>query len=167
MSDRKQPTEYRPLLEGMTDRECAELCAELSHDLVEILQKIRDHFGKAVNINSAYRTPAKNKQVGGAAYSQHLYGMAADISITPMGNSYEFTVTQSDGSSNCLMTIYVFTGLQREEQAVSDNRFVLHRTESTVYAAHLEVVSAAYGITQESMKNAFHMIVQDWKVGET
>lgn len=93
--------------------------------------------------------------------------VAADISITPMGNSYEFTVTQSDGSSSCLMTIYVFTGLQREEQAVSDNRFVLHRTESTVYAAHLEVVSAAYGITQESMKNAFHMIAQDWKVGET
>ena len=53
----------------------------ISMDLVEVLQKIRDHFGKAVNINSAYRTPAKNKQVGGAAYSQHLYGMAADISI--------------------------------------------------------------------------------------
>ena len=53
----------------------------ISHDLVEILQKIRDHFGKPVNINSAYRTPGKNKQVGGAAYSQHLYGTAADISI--------------------------------------------------------------------------------------
>lgn len=53
----------------------------ISHDLVEILQKIRDHFGKPVNINSAYRTPNKNKQVGGAAYSQHLYGTAADISI--------------------------------------------------------------------------------------
>lgn len=53
----------------------------ISHDLVDILQKIRDHFGKPVNINSAYRTPAKNKQVGGAAYSQHLYGTAADITI--------------------------------------------------------------------------------------
>lgn len=53
----------------------------ISHDLVEILQKIRDHFGKPVNINSAYRTPSKNKQVGGATYSQHLYGTAADISI--------------------------------------------------------------------------------------
>ena len=49
--------------------------------LVEILQKIRTHFGKAVNINSAYRTPSKNKAVGGATYSQHLYGTAADISI--------------------------------------------------------------------------------------
>jgi len=48
---------------------------------VDVLQKIRDHFGKPVNINSGYRTPGKNKQVGGAAYSQHLYGTAADISI--------------------------------------------------------------------------------------
>ena len=54
----------------------------ISMDLVEILQKIRDHFGKPVNINSAYRTPAYNKKVDGAAYSQHLYGMAADISIS-------------------------------------------------------------------------------------
>ena len=54
----------------------------ISMDLVEILQKIRDHFGKPVNINSAYRTPTYNKKVDGAAYSQHLYGMAADISIS-------------------------------------------------------------------------------------
>ena len=54
----------------------------ISMDLVEVLQKIRDHFGKPVNINSAYRTPAKNKAVGGAAYSQHLYGLAADVSIS-------------------------------------------------------------------------------------
>jgi uncharacterized protein YcbK (DUF882 family) len=54
----------------------------ISDGLVEVLQKIRDHFGKPVNINSAYRTPAKNKAVGGAAYSQHLYGTAADISIS-------------------------------------------------------------------------------------
>lgn len=87
--------------------------------------------------------------------------VAEDISITPMGNSYEFRVSQPNGKLERLMTVYVFTGQQREEQAVSDNRFVLHRTGSTVYAAHLEVVSAAYGITQESIKNAFHMIVQD------
>ena len=49
--------------------------------LVTILQKIRTHFGKAVTINSGYRTPAHNKKVGGATQSQHLYGMAADISV--------------------------------------------------------------------------------------
>ena len=53
----------------------------IAPDLVEVLQKIRTHFGKAVNINSAYRTPTYNKKVGGATYSQHLYGTAADIRI--------------------------------------------------------------------------------------
>lgn len=50
-------------------------------ELVEVLQSIRNHFGKAVNINSGYRTPSYNKNVDGATYSQHLYGTAADIRV--------------------------------------------------------------------------------------
>jgi uncharacterized protein YcbK (DUF882 family) len=53
----------------------------IDSDLVNILQKIRTHFGKSVTITSAYRTPTKNKAVGGTTYSQHLYGMAADIKV--------------------------------------------------------------------------------------
>lgn len=50
-------------------------------ELVNVLQKIRDHFGKPVTITSAYRTPTHNKKVGGTAYSQHLYGRACDIKV--------------------------------------------------------------------------------------
>lgn len=50
-------------------------------ELVNVLQKIRTHFGKAVTITSAYRTPGRNKAVGGQTYSQHLYGKAADIKV--------------------------------------------------------------------------------------
>lgn len=46
-----------------------------------VLQSIRSHFGKAVTVNSAYRTPQKNASVGGAAQSQHCYGTAADIVV--------------------------------------------------------------------------------------
>lgn len=53
----------------------------IDSELVNVLQKIRAHFGKAVTITSAYRTPGKNKAVGGEAYSQHLYGKAADIKV--------------------------------------------------------------------------------------
>ena len=49
--------------------------------LVMVLQSIRSHFGKAVNIHSGYRTPPYNEQVGGVDGSQHTYGTAADISI--------------------------------------------------------------------------------------
>jgi len=49
--------------------------------LVMVLQSIRSHFGAPVTINSAYRTPQKNRAVGGAAASQHCYGTAADITV--------------------------------------------------------------------------------------
>lgn len=54
----------------------------ISQELVEVLQKIRTHFGKPVTINSAYRTATHNKKEGGATYSQHLYGTAADIVVS-------------------------------------------------------------------------------------
>lgn len=50
-------------------------------ELVNVLQKIRTYFGKSVTITSAYRTPTRNKAVGGETYSQHQYGRAADIKV--------------------------------------------------------------------------------------
>ena len=49
--------------------------------LTVVLQCIREHFGKPVTITSAYRTPAHNAKAGGAKFSQHLYGRAADIRV--------------------------------------------------------------------------------------
>lgn len=51
-------------------------------DLVAILQKIRDHFGKPITINSAYRTASHNRKVGGVSNSQHVKGTAADIVVS-------------------------------------------------------------------------------------
>lgn len=45
------------------------------------LQNIREHFGTAVTINSAYRTAAWNKKQGGASKSYHLTGQAFDIVV--------------------------------------------------------------------------------------
>lgn len=53
----------------------------INHDLVVILEKIREHYGKPVRINSGVRCKTHNARVGGAANSQHLdkYANAADI----------------------------------------------------------------------------------------
>lgn len=53
----------------------------IDHDLVLILEKIREHYGKPVRINSGVRCKTHNARVGGAANSQHLdtYAKAADI----------------------------------------------------------------------------------------
>lgn len=54
----------------------------IDSELVELLEKIRVHFGKPVTITSGFRTAAHNATVAKAAkYSQHLYGKAADIQV--------------------------------------------------------------------------------------
>ena len=52
--------------------------------LVSILDILRNQVGKPVIINSGYRTPTRNKAVGGAKYSYHMRGMAADIKVNGM-----------------------------------------------------------------------------------
>ena len=53
----------------------------LHEDFVQKLQMIRSHFGRAVNVNSAYRTRSHNKKEGGASNSYHIKGRAFDIAI--------------------------------------------------------------------------------------
>ena len=51
----------------------------IDEKLADLLENIREHFGKPVHINSAFRTDSWNAAVGGREYSKHLAGEAADI----------------------------------------------------------------------------------------
>ena len=44
-----------------------------------ILDPLREKYGKPISVNSAYRNPLVNREVGGSATSHHVLGMAADI----------------------------------------------------------------------------------------
>lgn len=104
----------------------------------------------------------------GGWYVRLDQGIAPRMYVLQQGNSYEFYIwDEKQESSEKLISIYVLTGQKREEQAAIDNRFVLHRTETTVYAASLEVSSANYNITKDNFIGSFHMITLDWKTGET
>jgi len=52
--------------------------------LIIALQTIRDHVGKPIRVNSAFRSPAHNKAIGGASNSLHTLGLAADVVIDGM-----------------------------------------------------------------------------------
>ena len=61
-------------------------CGELAPDgipelLLEKLEKIREHYGLPMIINSGYRCPTHNRNCGGAVFSQHKLGTAADFYI--------------------------------------------------------------------------------------
>jgi len=55
---------------------------EISSNLIEGLQELRDILGKPVFVNSGFRCKKHNQEIGGSPKSQHLFGAAADI-ISP------------------------------------------------------------------------------------
>lgn len=65
-----------------------------------------------------------------------------------------------------IFSVYILTGQNREENAVIENRFVLHKGESVIYAARLEVASGALAITQEDLISNFRLLSQAMQSGE-
>ena len=55
----------------------------------------------------------------------------------------------------------------RDEEAVKDGRFALHRAEGIAYAASLAEAAAKYEITEDYLTDSFRLIRQDWQTGET
>lgn len=93
---------------------------------------------------------------------------APRVAAVQQGNAFSFYVWDGEfAQSQKLFTIYAFTGENRQEQAAQDNRFALLKSETTVYAAYLEVAAASYGISQDTLIQSFRLIHQDWKTGET
>jgi zinc D-Ala-D-Ala carboxypeptidase len=50
-------------------------------EAMDKLQKMRNIIMLPLKINSAYRTPAYNKEIGGSINSQHIFGRAFDVKI--------------------------------------------------------------------------------------
>ena len=62
---------------------------KISSRLIELLESLRANIGGLpLHVNSGYRCPKHNKEVGGVKNSQHLRGAAADIA-TPKGMELE------------------------------------------------------------------------------
>lgn len=89
------------------------------------------------------------------------------ITVIRNGNGFEFHLwDESYRTAEKIFTIFALTGQNREEQAVMDNRFTVHKGESMIYAARMEVASGALRITPDDLIESFHLIRQDWKTGE-
>lgn len=58
----------------------ANLKANVARLVDNVLDPLREAWGRPLTVTSGYRCPALNRAVGGSATSHHLKGMAADIS---------------------------------------------------------------------------------------
>lgn len=56
-------------------------------ELLEVLDDLREFYGKPIRISSGFRCTELNKLVGGSSTSAHVIGYAADLQ--PIGDTFE------------------------------------------------------------------------------
>ena len=71
---------------GIDNTPSAEHQENLKSLCTNVLQPIRDHFGKVVTVSSGYRSPELCIAIGSKTTSQHAKGEAADFEIFGVSN---------------------------------------------------------------------------------
>lgn len=64
---------------GIDNRCKKEHVANLTQLVEHVLDPLREAYGKPIIVNSGFRSEALNRKIGGSATSDHMKGMAADI----------------------------------------------------------------------------------------
>jgi len=59
--------------------------------LAKNLQIVRDILDEPINISSAYRCEAHNKDIGGVSNSQHILGKASDLVVKNLSTDKVYT----------------------------------------------------------------------------
>jgi len=61
-------------------------------EFAQMMQELRDWYGKPLNVSSWYRTANFNREIGGSSNSAHLDGRACDINNIPQSLFHDFTI---------------------------------------------------------------------------
>lgn len=71
---------------GIDNTPNSEIVNNLTQLVDNILDPLREEYGKPIKVNSGYRCDALNKAIGGSKTSYHRFGLAADITA---GSKFE------------------------------------------------------------------------------
>ena len=68
---------------GISNKCNIEQAGNIQRLIAEVLDPLREAYGKPIRVTSGFRSPELNKAVGGSRTSDHMTGCAADIVGTP------------------------------------------------------------------------------------
>jgi len=104
----------------------------------------------------------------GGWYLEVTSELAQRLSVRQEAGGYGFYLwDEASTQAQKILTVFTLVGPNREDQALEEGRFVLHRGDGVLYAAALEPCAMDIPVTQEEIINRFHLIHHDWKTGET
>lgn len=61
----------------------------MDYDLLNMIDKARELYGKPIVVTSGFRTESHNEKVGGVSSSSHLKGLAIDVSCVRSKDRFE------------------------------------------------------------------------------
>lgn len=65
---------------GIPNKPSAEVLERMEDVAFEVFEPLREWYGRPIKVNSFFRCEELNKKVGGSPTSQHVKGMAIDLS---------------------------------------------------------------------------------------
>lgn len=83
------------------------------------------------------------------------------------GRGLTFSAWNGAAPAEPIFTIYAFSGEERLDLAQADGRFLLLEQGDTAYSASLGTAQQADMLTQDVLREMFHIIHVDWNSGET
>lgn len=82
---------------GLDNTPTAEVISNLTQLVNNVLDPLREKYGKPIKVSSGYRSAAVNRSVNGATSSQHRLGEAADITVgSKEGNKLLFDIIKKE-----------------------------------------------------------------------
>lgn len=115
---------------GIDNTPTAAVKANLTALVANVLDPLREAYGKPIFVSSGYRCAKLNKVVKGAARSQHLTGMAADIQSVGKSKAEHkklFELVQKLGLPfDQLIDEYGFSWVHVSYNAKGNRRQILH-----------------------------------------
>lgn len=100
----------------------------ISEELVIKLEEVRIEYGNGILINSGYRCPIHNKEVGGKENSSHMNGLAADPSparktLDDLDNLYDLCYDKFDNIGDGRKHGFIHVDV-REKKATGKRRWI-------------------------------------------
>lgn len=99
-------------LQGIENRPGTSEMVALERLVKQLLQPLREQFGRPIRVSSGYRCAELNRRVGGVPTSQHLKGEAADCHV--------------DGDITALLDVLLESRLVFDQAIVYRKRNFLH-----------------------------------------
>lgn len=82
---------------GLNNTPTAEVISNLTQLVNNVLDPLREKYGKPIKVSSGYRSAAVNRSVNGSTSSQHRLGEAADITVgSKEGNKILFDIIKKE-----------------------------------------------------------------------